>query len=215
MNKRKGGGGCYAENGPQNIFWTKVTKGEMGKEFKDFVIDIKNLPDGQLFRHNVSGDLYGDGVNINISKLLQLVVASKGKKGYTYTHYTNSERNIKAVAFANKNGFTINLSANSISHANELVGKGSPVVCVVPLEYQRRYLKGGEWLETENEYKIRMSLKPMKVAKGNVIQICPATYKDNVSCDTCRLCQKSNRSSIIAFPSHGTNKKLADKIANS
>ena len=58
MNKRKGGGGCYAENGPQNIFWTKVTKGEMGKEFKDFVIDIKNLPDGQLFRHNVSGDLY-------------------------------------------------------------------------------------------------------------------------------------------------------------
>jgi len=211
----KNGGGCYAESGPQNLHWNNVSNGIMGMEYDTFVKAIAKLPKDQFFRHNVSGDLYGDGLNIDKGKLVKLVLASKGKKGYTYSHYTNNKKNLEAIAFANKNGFTINLSGNSISHANELVGKGSPVVCVVDSDYQRKYVKkGGAWLETEKEYKERIALKETKIAKGNRLVICPATYRDNVTCNTCRLCQKSNRSSIIAFPAHGTQIKKANVITN-
>jgi len=211
----KNGGGCYAESGPQNLHWTRVSDGKMGMEYDEFVKAIAKLDDGQFFRHNVSGDLYGDGLNIDIAKLVKLVLASKGKKGYAYSHYTNNKKNLKAIAFANKNGFTINLSGNSISHANELVGNGSPVVCVVDSDYQRKYVKkGGAWLESEKEYKERIALKETKIAKGNRLIICPATYRDNVTCDSCRLCQKVNRSSVIAFPAHGINTKKANVVTN-
>jgi len=48
--------------------------------------------------------------------------------------------------------------------------------------------------------------------KGNKVTVCPATYKDNVTCNSCRLCQKANRSTVVGFPVHGAKKKTAELI---
>lgn len=205
-------GGCYAEYGPLAIHWKKISTGERGDDYDTFIEKIKNLPAGQFFRHNAAGDLYGNGENIEVNKLVELVLANTGKKGFTYTHKYNTEKNMKAIKFANENGFTVNISANSIEHANEMVGKGAPVVTILPLEYQRKYKQGGEWLETEAEYKQRISSLPQRLEKGNKVTVCPATYKDNVTCNSCRLCQKANRSTVVGFPVHGAKKKTAEKI---
>ena len=77
----KNSGGCYAESGPLNIHWTKISEGKRGMEYDAFIESIKKLPRGQFFRHNVAGDLYGKDEKIDIPKLVELVMANKGKKG--------------------------------------------------------------------------------------------------------------------------------------
>ena len=208
-------GGCYAEVGPINVHWNKVTSGDRGMDYSELVDAIKALPRGKPFRLNQAGDLAGIGEDIDSAMLLKMVIAGKGKKGFTYTHKYNSEKNLKDIAFANRNGLTVNLSGNNIKHAEELIGKGSPVVCVGDSDYQRRYQKKGDqnWLETIREYKIRMSLKVNRLKGGQAIVICPSTYMDNVTCESCMLCQKSNRSAVVLFPAHGTRAKTANKVA--
>lgn len=209
-------GGCYAEHGPLAIHWRKVSVGERGNSFDSFIEQLKKFRQGQFWRMNVAGDLYGEGETIDKEALEKLVHANKNKKGFTYTHKYNQEGNLELIKWANDNGFTINLSANNVAHAETLVGKGMPVCTLLPLEYQRKSnQKTGEWLETSGEYKKRLSTLPDRLEKGNKIVVCPATYMDDMSCDKCRLCQKANRSAVIGFPVHGTKKKTAEKVANS
>jgi hypothetical protein len=52
-----GDGGCYAEGFHTRINWDKLDRGERGLEWSAFIDKIKALPKGQLWRHNVSGDL--------------------------------------------------------------------------------------------------------------------------------------------------------------
>jgi hypothetical protein len=50
--------GCYAEAGfYTRLNWDKLDRGERGLQWSDFIDKIKALPKGQLWRHNVSGDL--------------------------------------------------------------------------------------------------------------------------------------------------------------
>ena len=191
--------GCYADSGPLAIHWRKVTEGERGLEWPEFIQAITSLPKGQIWRHNQAGDLPGIGNRIASGLLNELVTANRGKKGFTYTHkpmlgttpQATSNRN--AVASANAAGFTINLSANNPAHADELASLAiGPVVCVVPSTTKSN-------LTTPN---------------GRKVVICPATQRDNVSCATCQLCARGDRSVIIGFPAHGTSKKKADAIAN-
>ena len=207
------GGGCYAAGGPAAIHWNKVSNGERGLKYDDFIQAISTLPAGQLFRHNVSGDLYGEGEKIDEQALNKLVAANIGKKGFTYTHKYQSKKNLDMIAKANRFGFTINLSANNLEQAVKLLGKGSPVVSVVSSEYQRKYkFRGGEWLESEKEYKERLKGLKTTLDNGTKVVVCPATYRDDVTCETCQLCQKSNRSVVVAFPAHGAKKKTVDMV---
>ena len=192
--------GCYADSGPLAIHWRKVTEGERGLEWPEFIQAIAKLPNGQIWRHNQAGDLPGIGNRIASGLLRELVAANGGKKGFTYTHkpmlgttpQATSNRN--AVASANAAGFTINLSANNPAHADELASLAiGPVVCVVP--------------STTNAN--------LTTPAGRKVVICPATQRDNVSCATCQLCARGDRSVIIGFPAHGTSKKKADAIVNS
>ena len=48
---------CYAKTGPQSWHWNKVTKGERGGSWDDLAKFVSQLNAGQLWRHNVSGDL--------------------------------------------------------------------------------------------------------------------------------------------------------------
>ena len=150
---------------------------------------------------------------------MDLVKANTGKRGFTFSHYDPIKHPVNAYALsaANNNGFTVNLSGNTIKHADELADlEIGPVVSIVPLEYERQTKKtdaGKIWAETLEEYKARLQTLPDQTPKARKLVVCPATYSDDVSCKTCGLCQKSNRKTIVAFPAHGTSRRKADAIA--
>ena len=186
------GNGCYAASGPLAMHWRKVTDGQRGDTYNALLAQIKSMTDGQLWRHNQAGDLAGVGDALDVSALDALVAANKGKRGFTYTHKpleTAAERD--AVARANANGFTVNLSANDLSHADALADLAiGPVVVVLPSD------------ATQN------TVTPA----GRKIVVCPATIRDDVTCADCGLCARL-RDAIVGFPAHGTSKRKADAVA--
>jgi len=190
-------GGCYAESGPLALHWRKVTDGSRGDSYPVFLDKIGKLPDGQLWRHNQAGDLYGDGDAINAKALSALVTANSGKRGFTYTHKPVLGRdkiatvNRKAVKLANAGGFTVNLSANDLSDADALSSLDiGPVVTILPID-------SPEKLETPG---------------GRRVVVCPAQTRENVTCATCKLCAVADRSVIIGFRAHGTSQKKAQRV---
>jgi hypothetical protein len=189
--------GCYADAGfHTRLNWDKVTSGARGLEWSDFLASIKAIKPATLWRHNVSGDLRPTAYNselIDSNALTELATANSDSRGFTYTHYKPSKHNIAAIRKANKLGFTVNLSANSVSQSIEYkkAFPDLPVVTVAPSDID---------IET-------------RTIDGVKVIICPATYKDNVTCKTCKLCSIANRDSVVAFPAHGTQTKKADIIA--
>ena len=73
-------GPCYAMSGPLALFWDKVSQNQAGVSYDRFLDQVANLPDGQLWRHNQSGDLEpspADKETIDLQKLLDLIKAKK------------------------------------------------------------------------------------------------------------------------------------------
>ena len=190
FNKGKDGKyqGCYASYGNVALHWRKVNK-----SFQFLLAAIRSLPRGQIWRHNVAGDLPGDKKTIFSDCLRELVDANKGKRGFTYSHYDvlRNKTNRKAIANAVKDGFSINLSANNLAHADSLASlRIAPVATVLPSDVKEKTL-----------------FTPL----GRKVIVCPATYRDNVTCATCKLCAVPTRSVIIGFPAHGSG---ANKYVN-
>ena len=187
--------GCYADSGPLKLHWNKVTKGERGDDWSTFIDKIKDLPTGSKWRHNQAGDLPGDMEKLDDEKCIELAKANKGKRGFTYTHYDvlDNFQNAITVNIMNHLGFTVNVSANNLEHADKLCDLDiAPVATVLPIE------------QTTN------TVTP----KGRKVVVCPATYKDNVSCASCMLCEKWDRNVVVGFPAHGTSKKKASVVAS-
>ena len=184
--------GCYAAIGPQALHWRKVSQGERGHEWGAFLRLIRKLNRGQLWRHNVSGDLPHDGNgNIDSNMVAELVAANSGRRGYTYTHHVLSEINLSVIKHANANGFTVNVSTESIETADAIMTNYNiPAVAVTLSELTDRFYR---------------------TSTGRKVITCPATIHD-VTCATCGLCQKSDRDFIIAFPAHGNAKKTVNEI---
>lgn len=185
--------GCYGKGGPQNIHWNAISSGERGYVWDQFLFKIKSIKRGQLWRHNVTGDLpvISNGV-IDGDKTNQLVNANKGKKGFTYTHHPLTNNNLAIIKNSNNNGFTINISTESIEIADKVMSEhGIPAVAVVHSDNTDRFYK------TES---------------GRKVITCPATIHENVNCSTCGLCQIADRQFIIAFPAHGNAKKTVNEI---
>jgi hypothetical protein len=179
--------GCYASSGPLALHWNAVSAGTRGTDWQAFCETIGALPDAQLWRHNQAGDLPGNGLTVDPVALGQLVAANTGKRGFTYTHYRDTE-SLTWVRHANAWGFTVNLSANDLSDADTLADTGAgPVVCVLP--------------STQNAN--------TTTPAGRRVVVCPATQRDDVSCATCQLCQRQ-RDVIVGFPAHGTRKRVID-----
>jgi hypothetical protein len=126
--------------------------------------------------------------------LSDLVKAQSGKRGFTYTHKPmDSAHNREAVKAANEGGFTVNLSANNLAHADTLSALGiAPVVVVLPID----------------------SPAKVQTPAGRKVIVCPAQQRNNVTCETCGLCQKSARSVIVGFRAHGSSRKLVEAIAS-
>ena len=186
--------GCYAGSGPLALHWAAVTRGDRGDEFADFCDKIAALPEGQLWRHNQAGDLPGNGLEIDGAALGDLVKANKGKRGFTYTHYNPSNgKNAAYIKGCNDYGFTVNLSANTPAHADQLAALNiGPVVTVLPMD------------QVENTF----------TPGGRKIVVCPATIRDGISCSTCKLCAVSDRGVIVGFPVHGSQHKKAARVFN-
>jgi hypothetical protein len=193
-------GGCYAASGPLALFWAQITNGTKGVSYDVFLTSVSALALGTLWRHDQAGDLPGKGNVIDVADLMRLVEANRGKRGFTYTHKPVlgdsllARTNRAAVADANANGFTVNLSGNNLAHADELAALAiGPVVTVLPST-----VHGNVKVETP---------------QGRRVVVCPATYRDNVTCMTCGLCQVRDRKVIVGFPAHGSAKSKADTVA--
>lgn len=194
-------GGCYASGGPINLHWMRLSAGKAGVVWVEFVKLVKGLHVGQLWRHNQAGDLPGDNNDIDAKALGELVAANNGKRGFTYTHKpvlrgqasnATVKANRKAIDAANKGGFTVNLSANTLAHADELADLDiGPVVTLLPATQTRNTV----------------------TLQGRKVVVCPATQRENVSCATCKLCQWGKRGFIIGFPAHGVSTAKANAIA--
>lgn len=184
-------GACYAKGGPLAIHWRKVSDGSRGGNWSSFCDTVAGFEPGQLWRHNAAGDLPGIGESIDAAALGELVKANIGKRGFTYTHKTNNPENFQWIRAANEWGFTVNLSANDLDHADQLADtKAGPVVTVLPIDGPRKLF----------------------TPKGRPVITCPATYMENVSCATCKLCAISTRHTIIGFPAHGNAKAKVQKV---
>lgn len=192
------GNGCYADSNPLKIHWSQVTAGSRGDNWSVFLDKVRSIASGQLWRHNQAGDLPGLGNRIDATKLNQLASVSQDKRGFTYTHKpcvstpgVPSEvvrANLRAVRSAVRQGFTVNLSGNSLEHADRLARTGLPVATVVPPG----------------------SPSPLTTPAGRRVIVCPAQRSDR-TCADCGLCARSDRSFIIGFIPHGTG---ARKVAS-
>ena len=144
-----------------------------------------------LWRHNQAGDLPHDRQRINRARLLELVRANRGRKGFTYTRHAvlgdgPALGNARLAQAANMAGFTVNLSANDVAHADQLADLGvGPVVCVLPTSF------------------VGAGNVEIRTPKGRRVVVCPATYREAVSCATCGLCQVVGRGVVVGFPAHG------------
>ena len=186
--------GCYASGGPLAIHWRKVTEGKAGGSLEALCDSIAALPEGTLWRHNQAGDLPGEGDIIHKAGMLALVQANEGKRGFTYTHKPPHAYNADLIRFANQKGFTVNLSANTLAHADTLAALDiGPVVVVLDAPE-------GQRADTETP-------------QGRKVVTCPATYRDDVTCASCKLCAVRDRAVIVGFPAHGAAKRAAATIA--
>lgn len=190
------GAGCYAESGPLSWVWGRMAKPGHSVEWDEFCEQVAALPAGTLWRHNQAGDLPGEGNLIDPEELSQLILANRGRRGFTYTHKPMAGHGVNRmiVGVANQEGFTINLSADNPAHADELAALGiAPVVTLLPADTDKHSLR---------------------TPGGRRIVVCPATYRDDSTCKSCGACaDASTGRHIIGFTVHGPRAKTADQLA--
>jgi hypothetical protein len=202
--------GCYADSYPLKGRWDEVTQKKRGDTFEAFLDQVAALPLGQFWRQNQAGDLPGSNDKLDRRACMALAKANTGRRGFTYTHYPATAHNLRVVAEMNRAGFTVNLSGNNAAHADELANLGvAPVVTILPRDYERGRDRDG-WTETLADYRART--RDLKTRGGKRITICPETYRDDITCAGCQLCQRM-RETIVGFPVHGNSKRKAAMIA--
>lgn len=192
-------GTCYAEQGFIGAYmWANLDRVPLGGTFKrgqikvhsfeELLAAVRDLPDGAMWRHNQAGDLASDdGITINREKLRRITEANKGRRGFTFTHYPvlDNRENQDAIHEANKQGFTVNLSANSPSEADRLAALDiGPVATLLPDDV------------TDNT----------QTPEGRTIAICPAVKYDAITCATCGICTKQHKA-VVGFPAIGRCKE--------
>lgn len=197
---RDGVKGCYADGGPLAMHWRQVTLGKRGKPWHDalasLALELRRKGKGATWRHNQAGDLPGLGDAIDADGLADLVKvnADASAHGFTYTHKplvgsVHASANLVAVQSANASGFTVNASANNLTHADALADLGGvPVVVVVPHD----------------------APDTLATPSGRKVVVCPAQRRDDVTCSSCRLCSRGDRSVIVAFRAHGASYRRAE-----
>jgi len=199
-------GACYGKGGHCFFHMHKVTSGARGISFQEYCDQISILPDYSIYRPMTAGDLPGMRGKIDKAQMSALVAANKNRHhpgskrpiGYTHSPVFASQAsfgpaNAAIIEHANRNGFTVNLSADTATMADKLADLNiGPVVCVLPKEVRKKTY----------------------TPKGRPIVVCPAILAPGrVTCSTCEMCARVDRPYLIGFPAHGMRTKIADKIA--
>jgi hypothetical protein len=187
--------GCYAEFHNQRMHWDNV--GRRGMTWRAFCLEVARLPEGTLWRHNEAGDLPGRGDALDVDALAELVEANRGRRGFTFTHKHRPEHH-EALQWANLEGFTINLSADSLEEADALFqdGEGDDVTRAGPVAVVLAH----DAPDTGNF-----------TPAGRRVVVCPA-QTHAMTCAECRLCAVPFRQAIIGFRAHGQYKNLVTEI---
>jgi intracellular sulfur oxidation DsrE/DsrF family protein len=178
------GAGCYAQVGKLRYHWGKVSRGERGGSWAEYLIGIKELKAGAIVRLNQAGDLVGANNMLDATALRQLTKAAtaNAKRVYGYTHYPLNPENVAAIQEANANGLTINASTNKLDEVDMAMDKGVPVVTILP---------------------VGTTVKMQKTKKGRIVLTCPASLDESKNCKDCMLCALANRPYAIGFVAHG------------
>jgi len=185
------GKGCFAEFGPLGAHWRRTA--DDGLDWQALLDAVRALPEGQLWRYGVAGDLPGNGDTLDVELLAELVKAQRGRRGFAFTHKpltTELERSF--IRFANYYGFTVNLSADTLAQADERAALGvGPVVVVLP----------------------RGTAGDVRTPAGRRVVICPAETR-GLDCSRCGLCSRSERKGIVGFLAHGQMHQTVSRIAS-
>lgn len=181
--------GCYASNGHLGMHWRKVTSGERGSEWAQFLGQLRELPAGHLLRHNQAGDLPTVGGELEAVKIGQLREATAHlDRPYTYTHYTATEWDRSVIAETSRRGFVVNASADTAERADECFAAGCPTTMVVASDAPAR----------------------SETPAGVPVVVCPEQQGKVGSCSACMLCAKGDRRYIIGFRAHGSKAAAID-----
>lgn len=173
------GNSCYAENFPMVMAWDKLTNS--GLSYVDLLDEISRLRRNTLWRHNDAGDLIGVDDTIDLTALVALVDANRGRRGFTYTHWP-WRKNAEVIRWSNLQGFTINVSTESHADAKDAYLLGLPVALVAN------------------------QVEAVEDHDGIRYVVCPAQTK-GWTCKDCGLCAVADRRYVIVFRPHGPKKK--------
>lgn len=186
--------GCYANGGHVAINWTGRSAASRYLDWPAFCRQVESLPAGAPWRYGTAGDLPGPGDLIDRAELRSLVRAARRSRGFTFTHKPVgrtglASQNAAAVRSANRSGFTINLSADSLAEADRKADLGiGPVAVTVASDHPAR----------------------SETPAGRTVRVCPAQIRA-VTCADCLVCASATRSWIVAFRAHGVSRDAVDE----
>lgn len=218
------GSSCYFENGGSAIFWTHVDEADKSPTlthestnklghvsrtkliewgaFCDLIESDAFKPD-ELARFAQGGDLPGDGRRLDRDAIMRFARASKrkGVRWIIYTHYVwGSPRaadllhNVAVIRAAMQEGLTINVSCDTFDQVDTVRSLGLLAAVTAASDYSER---------------------TARTPRGNLLSMCPATYRDSgpgSSCNTCGGCAVGAESRTTwVFPAHGARKGAVDK----
>ena len=172
---------CYAKQGHTNIHFDAASN---GKSFADLLKWVATLP-LRIWRYGVAGDLPGDGVTLCRDSILKLAKANKKRPVLAYTHYPVTPDNLDTIKAANKAGFALNVSCDTLEDIKTAYRAGVPVVTYTASDDTRK-----AWTDDGIKY-----------------VTCPnQASKAKPQCADCKLCAKSGRDAVVVFRSHGSRK---------
>jgi hypothetical protein len=179
---------CYAEDFYTRLTWDKVPT--RGTDLDGLLTAINRLPKGQLWRHNVAGDLPGDGEQVDAYAIGPNSESQPRPQGF-HLHPQAQPGRYPMGQARHTMGFHCESSADDVGHADRLAAHGLPVAVIVPMD----------------------TPKHSTTPEGRPVLICPAQTTEHMTCALCALCQRADRRQVIGFRAHGTKAKQADRLA--
>ena len=171
--------------------------GRMWAQVNKAVRTIDDLPTPKdLIRDRVLGDITlpeaGDD-RIDMTYLMNVHewAAQHGSQVFGYTHslaFRRMSADLWRTAMPN---YTMNVSCHTVKEVEQVIESGHDAV-----------------ISTDDVEHGQM------IGDKRIVQ-CPATTRDDVTCDTCRLCAKANRKAVVWFPLHGVQvRKAREAVAS-
>ena len=192
------GAGCYAERHILGMHWRRLEKGE-GRHWTAFCDMVRELPKGQLWRHNEAGDLPGLGETLSESQIVELAGAARHTRGFTYTHklgkllpFLERENHFKLLRYLNASGVTVNLSVDNFDELDAYAGFMLPMTTVLAVDAPRvSYTK-----------------------QGRKVIVCPAQVNEGTTCSSCGICQANSPDrAVVGFLAHGNGAgQISDRL---